>query len=160
MFSYLAVFNSFSPHTLLVSYYLLCSFFSESVSLSQASNSPIVGFPSRRHLALRSLFRHLSCVTSLSLFRCQLSCPTWACPVNLTEGHGRCRKRQQTEDETCIKLGPGWLGLRWRHTSPVHLQWVYYIQWQKEVERQLSGERKWHCNPQEQEEPVTTSLWT
>jgi hypothetical protein len=36
-----------------------------------------------------------------------LSRPTWACPRLLTEGYGRCRKRQQTEDQTCIKLGPG-----------------------------------------------------
>jgi hypothetical protein len=33
--------------------------------------------------------------------------PTWACPLNLTEGNGRCRKRQQTEDKTCIVLGLG-----------------------------------------------------
>jgi hypothetical protein len=26
------------------------------------------------------------------------------------------------------------------HSSPLHLQWVYYIQWQNEVERQFLGE--------------------
>jgi hypothetical protein len=30
--------------------------------------------------------------------------------------------------------------LGWRHTNHFHLQWVYYIQWQHEVERQFSGE--------------------
>jgi hypothetical protein len=39
-----------------------------------------------------------------------LSRTTGACPRNLTEGDRRCQKRQQIEDQTCIKLGPGRLG--------------------------------------------------
>jgi hypothetical protein len=30
--------------------------------------------------------------------------------------------------------------LGWRHTTPLHLQKAYYIQWQNEVEQQFSGE--------------------
>jgi hypothetical protein len=95
MFLYLAVFNSLSPHTLLVSYYLLRECFSESISLSQASNNPIVSFPTRHHLPLRSLFE------------CQLSHTGWACLKHITEGDGRYQNRQQTEDKTCVKVQPG-----------------------------------------------------
>jgi hypothetical protein len=106
MFLHLAVFNSLSPHTLLVSYYLLCMCFSESVSSSQVLSSPVVRFLSRCNLTLRSLFG------------CHLSCPAQACPINLTEGNGRCRKRQQTEAQTCIKLEPGRLGARVETLQP------------------------------------------
>jgi hypothetical protein len=65
-----------------------------------------------------------------------VSHPGWACPRILTEGNGRCRKRQQTEDQTCTKLGPGRLVARMEtHTSL--LRRVYYIQWQNEVEQQF-----------------------
>jgi hypothetical protein len=70
-----------------------------------------------------------------------LSCPVGACPSNLTGGDGRCQKKQQTEDKTCIKLGPGRLGALMETHQPLHLQWVYYIQLQHKVERWFSGER-------------------
>jgi hypothetical protein len=38
-----------------------------------------------------------------------------ACPRNLTGGNRRCQKRQETEDQTCTKLGPGRLGA-WMET--------------------------------------------
>jgi hypothetical protein len=51
------------------------------------------------------------------------------------------QKRQQTEDQTCIKLGPDRLGILMEtHNSQLHLQQDYYIQWQNEVEQQFSGE--------------------
>jgi hypothetical protein len=43
---------------------------------------------------------------------------TRACPRNLTGGYGRCRKRQLTEDQTCIKLGPGRLGAQMETHQP------------------------------------------
>jgi hypothetical protein len=44
------------------------------------------------------------------------------------------------EDQTCTKLGAGALGSQMEtHKSPLHLQQVYYIQWQNEVEQQFSG---------------------
>jgi hypothetical protein len=44
------------------------------------------------------------------------------------------QKRKQIDDQTCIKLGPGRLGSQMEtHNSHLHLQQVYYIQWQNEV---------------------------
>jgi hypothetical protein len=52
-----------------------------------------------------------------------LSCAGWACPINLTGSDRRCQKRQQTEDQTYIKLGPGRLGalMETHQQSPVSL---------------------------------------
>jgi hypothetical protein len=96
-----------------------------------------------------------------SLFRHHFSllCPTQACPRNLTGGDRRCRedKRQKTNLHKA--------GARWAVHSdvdthqPLHLQRVYYIQWQHKVEQHFPGKGAWHCNPREQEDPVTTSLW-
>jgi hypothetical protein len=51
------------------------------------------------------------------------------------------QKGQKTEDKKCTKLGPGGLGT-WMetHNSPLHLQGIYYIQWQNKVEQQFLGE--------------------
>jgi hypothetical protein len=50
------------------------------------------------------------------------------------------QKGQQTEDQTCTKLGPGGLGAQMEtHNSSLHLQQVHYIQWQSKVERQFLG---------------------
>jgi hypothetical protein len=90
----------------------------------------------------------------------RFSCPTWACPRNLTWDDGRYRKNNRQKTKPAQSWGQvGW-ALGWRHhNSPLHLQWAYYIQRQTEVKQQFSGEGVWHCNSQEQEEPVTTSLW-
>jgi lactate dehydrogenase-like 2-hydroxyacid dehydrogenase len=51
------------------------------------------------------------------------------------------QKGQKTEDKTCTNLGPGRLGTQMEtHNNPFHLQLVYYMQWQNEVEQQFSGE--------------------
>jgi hypothetical protein len=53
-------------------------------------------------------------------------------------------KGKKTEDKTCTKLESGELGARMEtHNNPFHLQQVYYIQWQNEVEQQFLGERAW-----------------
>jgi hypothetical protein len=50
-------------------------------------------------------------------------------------------KGKKTEDKTCTKLESGELGARMEtHNNPFHLQLVYYMQWQNEVEQQSSGE--------------------
>jgi hypothetical protein len=91
---YTWMYSIHSPPILLVSYYIVHSRLSESFFSSQASSSPIVRYPLRYHLSLSSLFG------------CHFSHPAGAFFGNLTEGDGRCRKRQ-TEDQTCIKLGLG-----------------------------------------------------
>jgi hypothetical protein len=84
------------PLTLLLFYYILRARFSENVSLSQASSSPI--------------FRSLS--------RCHLSCTAWARPRNLTGGNRRCRKDKRQKTKHTQSWGQvGW-ALRWRHTTP------------------------------------------
>jgi hypothetical protein len=51
------------------------------------------------------------------------------------------QKGQQTEDQTCTKLVPDRLGAQMEtHNSPLHLQRVYYIQWQNKVEQQFLWE--------------------
>jgi hypothetical protein len=127
MFLHLAVFNSLPPPYLFLIISYACA--SRSVSSSQAASSPMVRFLSRHHLSLRSLFRHY------------LSRPAQACPRNLTEGNGRCWKRQQTEDQTCTKLGCRLGAQMETHNSHLHLQWVYYIQQPNKVKQQFSGER-------------------
>jgi hypothetical protein len=47
-----------------------------------------------------------------------VSHPTPACPRNLTGGDKRCWKRKQTENQICIKLGPGRLGAQMETHQP------------------------------------------
>jgi hypothetical protein len=73
-----------------------------SVHQCQASSSPVVSYPSRCHLAFRSLFGVPPVVCHLalrSLLGQQLLWPARACPRTLTEDVRRCRKdnRQQTK---------------------------------------------------------------
>jgi hypothetical protein len=49
-------------------------------------------------------------------------------------------ERTKDRSRTCTKLGPGRLGTCMEtHNIPLHLQQIYYTQWQNEVEEQFSG---------------------
>jgi hypothetical protein len=93
-------------------------------------------------------------------YKKDLSRPARTCPWHLTEGDGRCRKRQQTEDKTYTKLETGKLGA-WMEThqpppSPASL--LYTVA--KRGGEAVLWEEAWHCNSREQEESEIASLWT
>jgi hypothetical protein len=88
-----------------------------------------------------------------------LSCSVWAHPRNLIGGDGRCRKDKRQKTKHAQSWGQVGCALRWRHTTvPLHLQQVYYMQWQNEVEQQFLEEVAWHCNSLKEEEPVSLNV--
>jgi hypothetical protein len=103
---------------------------------------------------------HTSSPFCFGYFGDGVSCPTWACPRNLTGGWQEMQKGQQREDQTCTKLGPRRLGARMEtHHPPPSPESLLYTVAKWGGAAVLRGGEAWHCNSQEQEDPVTTSLW-